>query len=127
MPRASQAQTPSIQPSRHGTRPAARRPATVAPPAPAPRSIRSGGGGSLGDALRGLRNAYGSAWSFEIVKHSTDNGMIKVVGQLRANATTVRETAVAATAPGGSLGELLERTANASLCKCVETLMRNGR
>jgi hypothetical protein len=50
-----------------------------------------------------------------------------VIGQLRANGTIVRETAVAAAPQGRSLGELLEQTANDSLCKCIETLMRNGR
>jgi len=50
-----------------------------------------------------------------------------VVGQLRANGSTVRETAVAAAGHGSSLGELLERAANDSLQKCAETLLRNGR
>ncbi len=51
---------------------------------------------------------------------------VEVVGQLRANGTTVRETAIAETTPGHSLGELLEQTANDSLCKCVEALIGNG-
>ena len=86
----------------------------------------NGNGAALGEALRGLRGAYGDAWSFEMVKHSANGGTIEVVGQLRANGATVRETAVSAAAPGRSLGEMLERTANDSLRKCAETLMRNG-
>ena len=74
-----------------------------------------------------MRDAYGSAWSFEIVRHSMDGRTVEVVGQLRANGATVRETAIAPAAPGRSLGELLEQTANDSLCKCVEALMGNGR
>jgi len=78
------------------------------------------------DVVRGLREAYGDTWSFEIVQHSAYGNMIEVVGQLRANGSAVSETAVASQALGRSLGELLERAANDSLCKCVETLMRNG-
>jgi hypothetical protein len=119
--------TPSIQPS-NGSRLSARRPIPVAAQArPAPPLAASGNAASLGDALRGLRDAYGSAWSFEVIEHSADGGRIEVIGQLRANGATVRETAVAAVSPGASLGELLQRTANDSLCKCVDTLMRNGR
>ncbi len=57
--------------------------------------------------LRGLRDAYGDNWSFEIVRHSAHDGVIEVVGQLRANGSTVRETAVVCRTPGRSLGELL--------------------
>ena len=74
-----------------------------------------------------MREAYGDAWSFEIVQHSAYGNTIEVVGQLRANGSTVRETAVAAGGHGRSLGERLERVANDSLCKCIETLLRNGR
>ena len=94
---------------------------------PAAPLAASGKGASLGEALRGLREAYGDAWSFEIVKHSKNGGAIEVVGQLHANGATVRETAVAAAAPGRSLGDLLELAANNSLRRCVETLMRKGR
>jgi N-methylhydantoinase B len=126
-PRSRETRAPSIQPSGNGARPAARAPTPpAASPRPAPLPLTNGNGASLGEALRGLRGACGDAWSFEIVKHSTAGGTVEVVGQLRANGATVRETAVATAAPGGSLGELLERTANDSLRKCVETLMRNG-
>ena len=100
----------------------------MTPSRPAQPLAASGNGVfSLNEALRGLRDANGSAWSFEIIKHTIDGGTIEVVGQLRANGATVRETAVAAAPPGRSLGELLQRTANESLCKCVEALMRHGR
>ena len=82
---------------------------------------------SLADVIRRLRATYGNAWSFEIMRHRTLGDAIEVVGQLRANGSTIRETAVAAARQGGSLGELLEQAANDSLRKCVETLTRNGR
>jgi hypothetical protein len=116
-------------------RPPAGRPAAAAsqPPAvrrPAPATATSHrptaanrNGGSLGEALSGLRAAYGSAWSFEIVRHTTNGHTVEVVGQLRANGAIVRETAVAEATPGRSLGELLEQTANESLCKCAEALV----
>jgi N-methylhydantoinase B len=94
--------------------------------ASASRAAANGSGRSLPEALRGLRGAYGNAWSFEIVRHSAYGGKIEVVGQLRANGATVRETAVASAPQGRSLGELLEQTANDSLRKCIETLLRNG-
>jgi hypothetical protein len=97
----------------------------VASSRPAPPSAADRNGRSLTEALRGLREAYGDAWSFEIVRHSAHGNAIEVVGQLYTNGVTVRETAVAAAAQDRSLGELLERAANDSLCKCVETLMRN--
>jgi hypothetical protein len=112
--------------------PAARpAPAAARQPVPAASSARPAvaanrNGGSLGEALSGLRAAYGNAWSFEIVRHSTNGSTVEVVGQLRANGTTVRETAVAETTPGRSLGELLEQTANDSLRKCAEALTGNG-
>ena len=81
---------------------------------------------SLADVIRRLRATCGNAWSFEIMRHRTLGDEIEVVGQLRANGSTIRETAVAAARQGGSLGELLEQAANDSLRKCVETLTRNG-
>ncbi len=77
--------------------------------------------------LRRLREAHGDAWSFEIVQHGSYGHMVEVVGQLRANGAVTRETAVVATEPGRSLGELLERATLVSLRKCAEALMRNGR
>jgi hypothetical protein len=126
--RPRQTRAPAIEPTRTGAKPRERRPApAIAPPRAAPLHPAAIDGGFLRDALRGLRDAYGNAWSFEIVRHSKNGGAIEVVGQLRANGATVRETAVSPAAPGHSLGEVLERTANDSLRKCVETLMRNGR
>jgi len=94
--------------------------------ATASRPAANGSGRSLPEALRGLRGAYGNAWSFEIVRHGAHGGKIEVVGQLRANGATVRETAVTSAPQGRSLGELLQQTANDSLRKCIETLMRSG-
>ena len=59
--------------------------------------------------------------------HTAYADIVEVVGQLRANGATVRETAVAAATPDRSLGELLQVAANDSLCKCVEALMRDTR
>ena len=99
------------------------------PPRPraAPQPIAARQEHPLAEVLRGLREAHGDAWSFEIVRHSAYGNTIEVVGELRANGSTVRESAAAAGGPGRSLGELLERAANDSLQKCVDTLLRNGR
>ena len=114
--RATRARRPCGRRAAASQPPAARRPAPAASPSrPATLAAANGNGRSLGEALSGLRDAYGNAWSFEIVRHSTNGRTIEVVGQLRANGATVRETAVASAAPGRSLGELLEQTANDSL------------
>jgi hypothetical protein len=99
------------------------------PPRPraAPQPVATRQGRALAEVLRGLREAHGDAWSFEIVRHSAYGNTIEVVGELRANGSTVRESAAAAGGQGRSLGELLERAANDSLQKCVDTLLRNGR
>jgi hypothetical protein len=124
---ATKPRAPAGRPAASASQPAAaRRPAAAASlPRPA-RVVANGNGRSLGEALNGLRDAYGKAWSFEIVRHSTNGRTVEVVGQLRANGATVRETAVGSATPGRSLGELLEQTANDSLHKCIETLIGNG-
>ena len=125
-PRSREAPTPSSQLPRKGSSSSSSRPIRpIASSRPVPPSADRNAR-SLTEVIRGLREAYGDAWSFEIVQHSAYGNTIEVVGQLRANGSTVRETAVAAEGHGRSLGELLERVANDSLCKCVETLMRNG-
>jgi hypothetical protein len=98
----------------------------VAAPAPGPVPQGNGSARAAPDFLQQLREAYGDAWSFEIVQHVPYSNTVEVVGQLRANGSTVRETATITKGPQRSLGELLERAAHDSLRKCVETLMRNG-
>jgi N-methylhydantoinase B len=81
----------------------------------------------LTELIRGLREAYGEAWSFEVLEHSTTKDAVEVIGQLRANGTSVRESAAAGRGNGASRGELLQRAADESLRKCVETLMHDQR
>ena len=81
----------------------------------------------LTEVIRGLRAAYGEAWSFEVLEHNTTTEAVEVIGQLRANSTSVRESAVAGRGSGASRGELLQRAADESLRKCVETLMHDQR
>ncbi len=125
------APAPSRLMSRGGASPLSSRrirPIAAAPSVPpVPPPIANRNGRSLRDVIGGLREAYGDAWSFEIVEHSAYGNTIEVVGQLCANGSAVRETAVADRDLGRSVGELLERAASDSLCKCIETLMRNGR
>jgi N-methylhydantoinase B len=77
---------------------------------------------AIGDVVRQLRAAYGDAWSFEIVEHRAHDGVIEVVGQLRANGSTAREAAVVDNS-GCSQGELLERATDESLRKCALALL----
>jgi hypothetical protein len=74
--------------------------------------------------VRRLHETYGDAWSFEIVQHHAHGSTIEVVGQLRANGSVAREAATAVGGDGRSVGELLERAANESLCRCAQALLR---
>jgi N-methylhydantoinase B len=115
---------------------AAVRAVAARPATPAPRIARSaalpiprpdtGNGAevSLDHAVRRLHETYGDAWSFEIVQHHAHGSTIEVVGQLRANGSVAREAATAVGGDGRSVGELLERAANESLCRCAQALLR---
>jgi N-methylhydantoinase B len=81
---------------------------------------------AVAEAIARLREAYGGAWSFEVVNHSINGGAIEVVGQLRVKGASARERA-AASGHGGSRAELLERAADESLCKCADALLRGAR
>ena len=135
-PRPAGAQAPAGGPQRpvaaagnagNGAKPAGTRPAAAQAEAPARPAVApaSQGDGRLRTALRGLREAYGDAWSFEVVHHTTFGKTTEVVGELRANGSSARESGVVTATPDHSPGELLERAANDSLCKCAEALMRH--
>jgi N-methylhydantoinase B len=104
--------------------PLAARPSAAAKPPPAAPTRDAGR--TVSESVRRLRETYGDAWSFEIVRHNSYGSTIEVIGELRANGSTAREAASAAGGHGRSLGELLEQAANESLAKCAETLLRNG-
>ena len=119
---------PSRLTSRSGLSPLRERPLRPAASADIPAAPAAGHRDrSLTEVIRGLREAYGEAWSFEILEHNASPDAVEVVGQLRANGTSVRESAVAGRGNGGSRGELLQHAADESLRKCVETLMHDQR
>ncbi len=99
------------------------RPATGGHPSDAPGADRRDR--PLREIIRGLHDAYGETWSFEVLEHSANADAVEVVGQLRANGKSVRESATAGRENGASSGELLQQAAEESLRKCVETLMHN--
>jgi hypothetical protein len=115
-----QRQTPQLpSPSdRHASPP----PPASAPARPSRSSSAANVTPTIGDVVQQLRAAYGDAWSFEIVEHRAHGGVIEVVGQLRADGSTARETAVADNR-GCSQGELLERASDESLRKCALALL----
>lgn len=80
---------------------------------------------AIGEVVHRLRAAYGNAWSFEIVEHRDHGYGIEVVGQLRANGSTARESAIADDVRC-SKGELLERATDESLRKCALVLLRRA-
>jgi N-methylhydantoinase B/oxoprolinase/acetone carboxylase alpha subunit len=81
---------------------------------------------SLSAIVRRLRNAFGDDWSFDIVNHDLLGGRVEVIGELRANGTSIRERGRAGGDPGTrrlSLGEQLERATEASLSRCAAALL----
>jgi N-methylhydantoinase B len=111
-----------------GSKPERRR-AAASPPAERPRpsdADRAATAPAIADTLRRLRDAYGEAWSFEIVRHELNGNRIEVTGQLRANGSMARETALADGA-ARSRGELLQRAADNCLRKCADALLRSHR
>ena len=115
-------QTPAAR--RGSSSPRAAIPAARVNPA-APKPV-NGGAPSMGEALYRLRQTYGDTWSFEILHHNAYGNSVEVVGQLRANGSMVRASAVAAGGNGRSLGELLEHAAGESLRKCADALLRGA-
>ena len=127
-PPPQQAPTPSRLMSRTSLTPLRERPlrpATGEHPARAPSAPYCDR--PLTEVIRRLHEAYGEAWSFEVVEHSASADAVEVVGQLRANGTRVRESASARPENGASRGEMLQRAVNESLRKCVETLIHKQR
>ena len=84
------------------------------------------GNGSIAAVVGALRDAYGEAWSFDILGHGRDGGGVEVTGALRANGSEVRETGRANGDGARSLGEQLERAANDSLRRCAAALLDGG-
>ncbi len=68
-----------------------------------------------------LREAFGEAWSFEILGHRRNGQGVEVDGALAAHGTRVRETGHANGA--GSPGARLEAAADDSLRRCAEALL----
>ena len=110
--------------------PAAAPPPVIAPPVIAPQPSPDSGNG-LADlplaALVGkLREAFGDAWSFDVVTHDVNGGDVNVVGALSANGTEVRETGRANGGDGAGLGAQLEAAADDSLRRCATKLLGVG-
>ena len=91
--------------------------ATLSPPAARPESE------DMASVVRRLNEAFGDAWSFEILDHDKQGDAVAVVGEIRIDGTQVRETGRVESRDGVSLGERLETAANESLRKCATTLL----
>jgi hypothetical protein len=123
--------TGAVEPQRY--RPRRGRPQLSEPPAdPSGRivatgrpPVANGNGRSLPEALHGLREPTATPGA------SRSCGTAPMAARLKwsANCAPMARPCAKrgrAAAAGRSLGELLEQAANDSLCKCFETLMRNG-
>ena len=73
--------------------------------------------------VRKLRQAYGDDWSFEIVAHNLNGAAVEVIGEIKANGTSVREAGRADGGNGRTLGEQLEIATNDSLGNCAAVLL----
>jgi len=124
------AQAPALalatQPTGKRSRPAGPQPIPAMSSRPAAAPAQNGQARLQNGSLRALREMYGDAWSFDILGHSFYGNSVEVVGELRANGATARESVTLFVQHGRSHGELLERAAYDTLCKCAEALTRNG-
>ena len=76
--------------------------------------------------VRHLKDRFGDDWSFDILSHELLGGRVEVMGELRANGTTVREKGRAgdgADVKRLSLGEQLQRATETSLRQCTAALL----
>ena len=111
---------PPVARARRRLRQRAGQPRRRAVPHRATLAATNGNGRSLSEALSGLRDAYGDAWSFEIVRHSADGRIIEVVGQLRANGRPYAKPLSLQPRRAARLASCWSERPTTASCKCVE-------
>ena len=94
---------------------------------PAAAETAASAAGRTRDAtIESLREAFGEAWSFDVVYYTSRRGVTEVRGELRANGTYATETGVDDNPSASSIGASLQAAADQSLVKCAQKVLRNS-
>jgi len=86
----------------------------------------SGASQSRDSTIESLREAFGEAWSFDVVYYSSRRGFAEVRGELRANGTYASETGIDENPSASSIGARLQAAADQSLFKCAQKVLRDN-
>jgi N-methylhydantoinase B len=86
----------------------------------------SGVSQSRDSTIESLREAFGEAWSFDVVYYSSRRGFAEVRGELRANGTYASETGTDENPSASSIGARLQAAADQSLFKCAQKVLRDN-
>ena len=73
-----------------------------------------------------MREAFGEAWSFDVVYYTSRRGFAEVRGELRANGTYASETGIDENPSTSSIGARLQAAADQSLFKCAQKVLRDN-
>ena len=106
-------------------------PETTQRPAPGRTSTAvetavSGASQSRDSTIESLREAFGEAWSFDVVYYTSRRGFAEVRGELRANGTYASETGIDEDPSASSIGARLQAAADQSLFKCAQKVLRDN-
>ncbi|GIS90643.1 MAG: hypothetical protein CM1200mP20_06840 [Pseudomonadota bacterium] len=120
----SPAEPPSSAPQ-PGTLPATQIARPEKKPAAA-ETAASAAGQNRDATIESLREAFGEAWSFDVVYYTSRRGVAEVRGELRANGTYATETGVDENPSASSIGASLQAAADQSLVKCAQKVLRHS-
>ena len=81
---------------------------------------------SRDSTIESLREAFGEAWSFDVVYYTSRRGFAEVRGELRANGTYASETGIDENPSASSIGARLQAAADLSLFKCAQKVLRDN-
>mgnify|MGYP006992677700 CR=1 FL=1 len=75
--------------------------------------------------VESLRQAYGDAWGFDVVYHSSYRGRTEVRGELRVNGIYVSETVRSEDSGELSVGKSLQNVTEQSFLRCAQKALLN--
>ena len=102
-------------------------PAVSAPPVDAvpTEGVKTDRVDTIESMVEALRKAYGDAWGFDVVYHSSYRGRTEVRGELRVNGIYVSETVRSEDDVELSAGKNLQSVTEQSFFKCVQKALLN--
>ena len=80
---------------------------------------------TIESVVESLRKAYGDAWGFDVVYHSSYRGRTEVRGELRVNGIYVSETVRSEDDGELSAGKSLQNVTEQSFLRCAQKALLN--